>query len=95
MKYRLWDIDINRLFGTFDNEAEALGLVRTLVKSYGAAYADDLALGCEREDGTFAEPLTGAALVARAERVAATTEAVSSRSGRGVGSQVKTAGTGS
>jgi hypothetical protein len=70
MKYRLWDTDISRLFGTFDTEAEALDLVRSLLESYGAGYADELALGCERSDGSFTDPLTGAALVERARRVA-------------------------
>lgn len=65
--YRLWDIDINRLFGTFDDEAEALDLVRTLLSTYGEAYAEVLVLGCERGDGSFTQPLTGAALVERAQ----------------------------
>ncbi len=68
MKYRLWDTDINRLFGTFDNEDEALVLVRTLIGNYGESYAKDLALGWERQDGSFTAPLTGAALVERALR---------------------------
>jgi hypothetical protein len=66
MKYRLWDTDINRLFGTFETEGEALAFVRILIHDYGKAYADDLALGCERGDGSFTEPLVGAALLARA-----------------------------
>lgn len=70
MKHRLWDTDINRLFGTFDTEDDALALVRTLVERYGDAYANDLALGCERLDGSFTAPLTGAALVERAWHVA-------------------------
>lgn len=68
MKYRLWDTDINRLFGTFDTEDEALAFVRALLESYGNAYANDLALGCERQDGSFTPPLTGAALVEHARR---------------------------
>jgi hypothetical protein len=68
MKYRLWDTDINRLFGTFDTEDESLALVRALLESYGNAYANDLALGCEHQDGSFTAPLTGAALVERALR---------------------------
>ena len=70
MKHHLWDTDINRLFGTFDTEDEALAFVRALVESYGAAYADDLAIGCERPDGSFTAPLTGAVLVERAWQVA-------------------------
>lgn len=71
MRYRVWDTDINRLFGTYDNEAEALSWVRTLVGRYGEGYADDLAVGCEREDGWFTEPLSGAALLKRVDVVAA------------------------
>ena len=70
MKYRLWDTDINRLHGTFDREAEALSLVSTLLRAYGEAYADDLMLGCEHDDCTFSEPITGAALVVRAGQFA-------------------------
>lgn len=80
MKYRLWDTDINRLFGAFDNEAEALAMVRTLIESYGDAYADDLALGCERLDGSFTPPLIGTALIARTRRVAPERETVARRS---------------
>lgn len=71
MRYRVWDTDINRLFGTYDNEAEALSWVRTLLSRYGDGYADDLAVGCEREDGSFTEPLSGAALRQRVADVAA------------------------
>jgi hypothetical protein len=67
--YRLWDTDVNRLFGTFDDEAAALELVRTLLNRYGEAYAEDLALGGEQRDGSFGPPLTGAALVARTKQL--------------------------
>lgn len=89
MKYRLWDTDINRLFGTFDNEDEALALVRTMITSYGPTYADDLALGCERADGSFTLPLTGAELVARTQRVAGKRETVTSRPGQPIKSHFK------
>jgi hypothetical protein len=69
MTYRLWDVDINRLFGAFDTEDEALALVRELLTSYGDMYADDLAMGYEQTDGSPTAPLTGAALVERTWRV--------------------------
>jgi hypothetical protein len=81
MKYRLWDIDINRLFGTFDNEDEALALAGTLISSYGDAYAADLALGCERSDGSFTSPLTGHELIARVQQVAQGRQLPSPRAG--------------
>lgn len=74
MRYRVWDTDIGRLFGSFDNPEEALALVGTLVGTYGIDYAEDLALGCEFDDGSFTEPLSGAALVACAEIAAAERE---------------------
>ncbi len=71
MRYRVWDTDINRLFGTYDTEDEALAFVGTLVARYGAAYAEDLAMGCERDDGSFTEPLSGTALLERLDESAA------------------------
>lgn len=81
MTYKLWDTDIGRLFGAYDTEDEALALVRTLVATYGADYAGDLTLGHRRADGSIGEPLSGAALVARAEEVAARHEGVAGGSG--------------
>ena len=71
MIYRVFDTSINRLFATYDTEEKALALVRTLVGANGTDYVDDLAVGCEQADGSFAEPLTGAALLARVEDVVA------------------------
>jgi hypothetical protein len=65
MTFRLWDTDINRLFGAFDLEGEALSAAKSLIDTDGEAYADDLALGCEWQDGSFAPPLTGPALLRR------------------------------
>ncbi len=76
MTYNLWDTEVGRLFGAYDTEEEALALVRTLVATYGAGYADDLTLGHRRADGSAGEPQSGAVLVARAEEVAARQEAV-------------------
>ncbi len=70
MKYRLWDVDINRLHGTFDNEADALAFVRTLIDAYGEGYADDLELGVDGDDDRDREPLSGRRLVVRVREAA-------------------------
>ena len=46
-----------------------MALVQTLVGDNSDKIADDLAVGCEQEDGSFTEPLSGAALLARVEMV--------------------------
>ncbi|MDQ3043590.1 MAG: hypothetical protein M3R06_00355 [Chloroflexota bacterium] len=71
MIYRVFDTSINKLFGTFKTEKEAMVLVRTLVGTNEDNWADDLAVGYERADGSFKEPLTGPALLERAEQVVA------------------------
>lgn len=80
MKYRVWDTDIGKLFGVYDTEAEALALVRLLAESYGED-VEDLALTCKHGDGSFGEPQSGAALVARAGQVAAEREPAETRTG--------------
>jgi len=67
MIYQVLDTSINKLFGTFQTEEEAMTLVRTLVGTNEGNWADELAVGCELPDGSFQEPLTGAALLERAE----------------------------
>ncbi len=79
MKYRVFDTSINKLFGVYQTEEEAMTLVRTLIGANEDDYADDLAVACEREDGSFSEPLSGVALVARAEQVAKEREQAQSR----------------
>jgi hypothetical protein len=69
MKYDLWDVEINRYVGQFEEESEALELVRRQVSHYSAAYADDLELSAVTAEGEALEPLSGAALIARAEEV--------------------------
>ena len=78
MIYRLWDTDIGRLFGVFDTEDEALALVRSMVNTYGANYADDLALGREHGDGSFDEPSSSALLARLQEKPAPARSAVAS-----------------
>ena len=75
MIYRVFDTSINRLFGAYSTEEEALTLARTLIDDNGDDYADDLAVGCERDDGSFAVPLSGAALIARTQEKFATLSA--------------------
>ena len=67
MHLELWDIGAGRGIARYRSEDEALALVRALLKRYGAAYADDLDLGIEDDEGNTVESITGAALVARAE----------------------------
>lgn len=71
MGYEVFDTDINRLFGTYETEKEAMMLARALITANGEAYAEDLAVGHDRADGTFEGPWTGAALIARADEVLA------------------------
>lgn len=44
-------------------------LARALITANGEEYAEGLAVGHDRPDGTFAGPWTGAALIARANEV--------------------------
>jgi hypothetical protein len=69
MKFDLWDVETNKYLGHFDDESEALVLVRTLVSNFGPAYADDLEMGGITDEGESLESLSGAALIARADEV--------------------------
>jgi hypothetical protein len=67
MHYELWEFRSGSLVGTYDDEAEALQLVRRLLNDGWAP--DDLALGIEDESvdvENLAPALTGSALAARA-----------------------------
>lgn len=66
MRYRVWDTDINRLFGTYETDAEALALVRVLAPVYGEDIGD-LAMTTERDDGTFGPARWGFALLVYVE----------------------------
>lgn len=87
MKYRVFDTSINKLFGAYDTEEEAMTLVRALVGTNDVGYAEDLAVSCEFADGHFSEPLSGAALLARAEEVAAQRELAGTPRSRVFGSR--------
>jgi hypothetical protein len=78
MTYRVFDININKLFGVFPTEAEDMRLVSVLLRD-DEGYADDLAVSCEADDGTFAPALSGAALIARAEAVMTEEERIEAR----------------
>lgn len=69
MEYSLWDVESNKYLGRYEDETEALVLVRTLVSHYGPEYADDLELGGKTADGEILDSLSGAALIARADTV--------------------------
>ena len=71
MLYRLWDTDNGHMYGAFNNEDEALALVRTLASSYGETIATDLTLTYERPDGTNEPARSGAELIRHAREVAA------------------------
>lgn len=74
MSCEVFDTNINRVFGAYDTEQEAMTVVRALITANGDAYAEDLAVGHDRTDGTFEGPWTGATLVARADEVLAERE---------------------
>jgi hypothetical protein len=69
MKFNLWDIEVGRYLGQFDDEKEALSLVRMLLQHHGEAYAEELGLGRVSDEGEILESLSGTALVARIDAV--------------------------
>jgi hypothetical protein len=66
MTYRVFDTGINKLFGTFEREVDALALARTLM---GDDDAEDIEVGQEMADGAAGQTLSGAALRARIDAV--------------------------
>jgi hypothetical protein len=86
LTYNLWDTEVTRNLGQFDDEREALHLVRILVRHHGVGYANDLSLGSVAEDGSFGEPLSGAALIARFEAVLGDCEYESEQKGEVIAS---------
>ena len=65
MNYELWDVAAGRGIARRQSEDEALALVRILLDRYGTAYADDLELAIEQDDGTLVATVGGTALAAR------------------------------
>jgi hypothetical protein len=66
MVYELWDIETGNAIGSFRTEAEALLIVRELLESNGADYADALDLGWLDERGNAGSIATGSSLRHRA-----------------------------
>lgn len=48
--YELWDTETGNVVGSFTRRKDALDIVATLLRSFGAEYARELTLG--RRDGT-------------------------------------------
>jgi hypothetical protein len=69
MKYNLWDTEVSRYLGHFEDETEALTLVQALLRHHGEAYAEELGLGRVTDEGEILEPLSGAALIARIQEI--------------------------
>lgn len=86
MRYRVWDTDIGKLFGSYETEDEALAFVRLLAQSYGEDVGD-VAMTCELADGSPGEARSGAALAAYAEQVATEPEPAAARSVEVIGSR--------
>lgn len=91
MTYPLFDTSLGRLMRVFASEEAALVHVRTLLGVNDPDFADDLALGGETDDGRYAEPISGAALVARAEEAVADREPIAPRPGRAIASPARSA----
>lgn len=68
MTYRVFDTSINKLFGAFPTESAAMQQVRALIAD-DPAFADELVVSYEREDGSFSLPLSGDLLVSRASAI--------------------------
>jgi hypothetical protein len=60
----LWDVETGSYLGRCGEEHGALAVVQTLVSRSGDQYVDRLSLGAEGDDGSWTEPIEGAALLA-------------------------------
>jgi hypothetical protein len=69
MSYTLWDVGVGKYLGEYAAEPAVFSLVRSLLDQFGDAYADDLELAVEDDDGRLVESLSGAALRGRARAV--------------------------
>jgi hypothetical protein len=72
MIYELWHLDGGSIIGAWDNEEEALALVRVSLETHDPAYVASWALLQNDPDGVIVLVAEGAALAERA-RVALTT----------------------
>jgi len=66
MFYELLDVETGNLIGTYDDEDEALAIVRRAARLNSSGYVGALALGYENDDGEGAQIAAGAVLLARA-----------------------------
>ena len=69
MTYDLWDVESGNIVNTYETEAEALAVVRELLRQNGDGYASALSLGYEDRGGRMGLVAEGAALAARARDV--------------------------
>jgi hypothetical protein len=65
MAYEVWEMQTGNLVASFSHEAEALALVRDAVEAHGEAYAQNLALVREEEDGQTTTVATADELLQR------------------------------
>jgi hypothetical protein len=66
MLYELLNVETGNLIGTYPTRAEALAVVRELVRLNGLAYVESLALGYEDQRGNGEQIAEGAELAALA-----------------------------
>jgi hypothetical protein len=66
MIWTIWDLDSGNLVGTYDTEQEALAVLRSAIKAYGASYTDGLVLGREDSEGRPKALVEGQELARRA-----------------------------
>lgn len=68
--YEVWDTGTNNMVGCYDNEADALALVRAIVSTNGESAAEWLALIYQHEEADAPEaepdPIDGHELLVRA-----------------------------
>jgi hypothetical protein len=66
MTYELWDTESGNLIQAYENEADALALVRAALDAYGSSYATDLALLVDTGRGDLKTVAAGMELAERA-----------------------------
>lgn len=59
MKYTVFDLDINKLWGVFDTMDEAVAYVRAILSANTDDYADDLGIIPRTELGEYGESISG------------------------------------
>lgn len=92
MAFNLWDVEVGKQLGHFENEKDAMTFVQKLVAHYGEDYAGELGLGRIDDDGHILEPLSGEALLSRSREVLDDCSHGDSRQGEVIGSRLATAG---